>query len=1023
MKPLKRYANVRRKPLEFQVGDRVMLKASPRKGDQNAPSISTSQTNQETPSLVIPLGVEDADHDIEVVIPSNVHSVNQPPEHINKWTKNHPIDNVIGDPSRSVSTRHQLQDEALFCYFDAFLSSVEPKSYKEALMESGWIEAMQEELNEFEHELEGVLKNKDHLVARGYRQEEGIDFEESFTLVALIEAIRIFIAFAAYINMIVYQMDVKTVFLNGILCEEVYVSQPDMFVYPENPNHVYKLKKALYGLKQAPQARREGKDILLMSMMGKLSFFLELQISHSPRGIFLNQSKYALESLKKYGMKTHDPVKVKDSESYEFLFANKKCIVDAEVFRKILDICPRVEGKEFTEIDHRKERKSRRENMSFPRFIKVIIYHFLSQHKSLSNLKFQHYYTIKDDGIQSKSYQMFLKYSTGQITPKKSRGKGSEGKKTADTPGADVDVSEESDSEPARKRTAQLEECQEKVHISAANNIIPEPEVALELGQSISLTEAVEEEAARQVYATHARIVNESKPEPAKKKTGSRSTRGVVIQDTPSAPKTKPATSKPKLKSVQRLTPEEQEAADIMEALKESKKTSKRQPGTGGSSEGTGVSPGVPDESTVIPATSSEGTKSEYSDEYQDDDDEVDWIDSNEDEEKKDNTDDDKSIDLEMTNAEETDDQFVQGDEQVNDDKDEAMTNAEVEESGNGDAEISDAAKADVEKTEEVKDDAKKTDLRPTSSNLSVSLGFGDQFLELSSNTSLVGIVKDTTDAEINSLLDIKIQSEVPPIQSPSVLTIPVSMISEPVVPTPIPITPLVAPVTTLLTHLSVSTIPPIPHQTTTPIPTPPITTDALTITTIVPESDALFAVQLRVAKLEKDVSELKKINHSAKALATLKSQVPTLPSLEKIQKPTIDLEQEYEKSASEIRKIKREQAERQKMPKYTIKSTDKSTKRHDDDDDDDNAEDPSVGPNQGKKTKRRRTKKLESSKKPSTAKETPKGKAPSKGSKTGKSASAKESVKELIAKVVMDDAFNNAGEDVVRDDDQPQDT
>ncbi|GJV64799.1 hypothetical protein Tco_1475627 [Tanacetum coccineum] len=143
--------------------------------DQDAPSTSTSQTNQETPSLVISLGVEEADHDIEVVymdnnpyvdfpvpehsseesstqvvILNNVHSINQPPEHINKWTKDHPIDNVIGDPSRPVSTRYQLQDEALLCYFNAFLSFVEPKSYKEALTESSLIEAIEEELNEFE---------------------------------------------------------------------------------------------------------------------------------------------------------------------------------------------------------------------------------------------------------------------------------------------------------------------------------------------------------------------------------------------------------------------------------------------------------------------------------------------------------------------------------------------------------------------------------------------------------------------------------------------------------------------------------------------------------------------------------------------------------------------------------------------------------------------------------------------------------------------------------------------------------
>ncbi|GJZ01716.1 retrovirus-related pol polyprotein from transposon TNT 1-94 [Tanacetum coccineum] len=140
-------------------------------------------------------------------------------------------------------------------------------------------------------ELGGILKNKARLVARGYLQEEGIDFEESFTLVARLEAVRILLAFSAHMNMIVYQMDVKTVFLNGILREEVYVSQPDRFVDPDNPNHMYRLKKALYGLKQAPRAwydlmssflltqgfckgtvdptlfiRREGKDIFLVQI-------------------------------------------------------------------------------------------------------------------------------------------------------------------------------------------------------------------------------------------------------------------------------------------------------------------------------------------------------------------------------------------------------------------------------------------------------------------------------------------------------------------------------------------------------------------------------------------------------------------------------------------------------------------------------------------------------------------------------------------------------------------------------------
>nr|GEU64846.1 retrovirus-related Pol polyprotein from transposon TNT 1-94 [Tanacetum cinerariifolium] len=103
-------------------------------------------------------------------------------------------------------------------------------------------------------ELRGILKNKARLVARGYRQEEEIDFEETFAPVASIESIRIFLAFVAHINMDVYQIDVKTAFLNGNMREKVHVSQSDGFVDKDNPNHVYKLKKALYRLKQAPRA-------------------------------------------------------------------------------------------------------------------------------------------------------------------------------------------------------------------------------------------------------------------------------------------------------------------------------------------------------------------------------------------------------------------------------------------------------------------------------------------------------------------------------------------------------------------------------------------------------------------------------------------------------------------------------------------------------------------------------------------------------------------------------------------------
>ncbi|GKB19592.1 retrovirus-related pol polyprotein from transposon TNT 1-94 [Tanacetum coccineum] len=130
------------------------------------------------------------------------------------WTKDHPIANVIGYPSCSVTMRKQLETDAMWCYFDAFLTSVEP-NFKQAMTKPSWIDAMQEEIHEFER-----------LVAQGSRQEEGINFEESFAPVARIEAIRIF----------------------------VYVSQLEGFVDRDNPSHVYKLKKVLYGLKQAPRA-------------------------------------------------------------------------------------------------------------------------------------------------------------------------------------------------------------------------------------------------------------------------------------------------------------------------------------------------------------------------------------------------------------------------------------------------------------------------------------------------------------------------------------------------------------------------------------------------------------------------------------------------------------------------------------------------------------------------------------------------------------------------------------------------
>ncbi|GJW36533.1 retrovirus-related pol polyprotein from transposon TNT 1-94 [Tanacetum coccineum] len=202
-----------------------------------------------------------------------------------------------------------------------------------------------------------TFDNKARLVAKGYAQEEGIDFEESFAPVDRLEAVRIFVAYAAHKSFPIYQMDVKTEFLNAPLKEEVYVAQPDGFVDPNHPDKVYRLRKALYGLKEAPRAWYDellkfliskgftkgiidptlfmikyGEDILLvqiyvddiifgstnpkfskrfeklmhgrfeMSLMGEMKFFLGLQIHQSPRGIFINQAKYTLEILKKHGM-------------------------------------------------------------------------------------------------------------------------------------------------------------------------------------------------------------------------------------------------------------------------------------------------------------------------------------------------------------------------------------------------------------------------------------------------------------------------------------------------------------------------------------------------------------------------------------------------------------------------------------------------------------------------------------------------------------------------------------------------
>ncbi|GJS46669.1 hypothetical protein Tco_0596790 [Tanacetum coccineum] len=317
-----------------------------------------------------------------------------------KINKDHLKSQIIGPINTPVQTRHKAKgveeqsfiatihqktnpDLLQLCLFSCLLSQEEPKKITDALKDESWVEAMQEELLQFKiqkvwvlvdcpkgvrpigtkwvlknkkDERGIVIRNKARLVAQGYTQEEGIDYEEVFAPVARIEAIRLFLAYATYMGFIVYQMDVKSAFLYGTINEEVYVMQPPGFQDPDFPNRVYKVEKAMYGLHQAPRAwygtlskyllengfrrgtidqtlfirKHKGEFLLVqvyvddiifgssnerlcrefealmhdkfqMSAMGELNFFLGLQVSQRKDGIFLSQDKYVGDILKKFG--------------------------------------------------------------------------------------------------------------------------------------------------------------------------------------------------------------------------------------------------------------------------------------------------------------------------------------------------------------------------------------------------------------------------------------------------------------------------------------------------------------------------------------------------------------------------------------------------------------------------------------------------------------------------------------------------------------------------------------------------
>ncbi|KAI4387451.1 hypothetical protein MLD38_005281 [Melastoma candidum] len=294
----------------------------------------------------------------------------------------------------------------------------EPDGIDEALDDPDWILAMQEELNQFERnkvwtlvpkpdnrsiigtkwvfrnkldESGAVVRNKARLVAKGYSQEEGIDFDETFAPVARLEAIRLLLAYACYNNFKLYQMDVKSAFLDGEIKEEVYVSQPPGFENPQHKNRVYRLSKALYGLKQAPRAwyerlssfliekgykrgrvdttlflKHRGDHLVVvqiyvddiifgstndklytefselmtsefeMSMMGELTFFLGLQIQQTDEGTFLHQEKYTKQLLKRFGLEGSKPLSTPMATSAKIDKDENGKEVDNKLYRSMI---------------------------------------------------------------------------------------------------------------------------------------------------------------------------------------------------------------------------------------------------------------------------------------------------------------------------------------------------------------------------------------------------------------------------------------------------------------------------------------------------------------------------------------------------------------------------------------------------------------------------------------------------------------------------------------------------------------
>ncbi|KAD2805483.1 hypothetical protein E3N88_38860 [Mikania micrantha] len=316
------------------------------------------------------------DQDIDQNITNLDHNVGVPQVHVTRVHVNHPVDQIIGNPTAGVQTRNQVtNEESLYVELErthgsqelwmhsAFISQIEPKIVTEALREPAWVEAMQEELNQFQkmgvwhlvdlpkgekkigtrwvlrckRDDRGVIvRNKARLVVQGFKQVEGIDYDEVFAPVARLEAIRLFLAFAAHKKFKVFQLDVKSAFLYGSLKETVYVCQPPGF---EDPIHRIYVDDTIFGSTDEKLCL-EFKEVMIdkfeMSAMSDIKFFLGLQIDQTDNGIFIHQTKYIQDVLKRFSMPDSKPISTPIQPNHGIEPDIKGEIIDPTLYREII---------------------------------------------------------------------------------------------------------------------------------------------------------------------------------------------------------------------------------------------------------------------------------------------------------------------------------------------------------------------------------------------------------------------------------------------------------------------------------------------------------------------------------------------------------------------------------------------------------------------------------------------------------------------------------------------------------------